>query len=68
MQKPGFLIKSWLGCRNPPRNPVSDSVFLQEFDPKLIQRAYDKLTILVGGVDMAAGRAAINQAKRVKLI
>ena len=35
---------------------------MQEFDPKLIRYAYDKLTILVGCVDTAAGRAAINQA------
>ena len=37
------------------------TAFLQEFDPKLIRYAYDKLTILVGCVDTAAGRAAINQ-------
>jgi hypothetical protein len=40
---------------------VDATAFVQEFDPKLIRYAYDKLTILVGCVDTAAGRAAINQ-------
>ncbi|WP_445174807.1 hypothetical protein [Microcoleus sp.] len=40
---------------------VDTTAFVQEFDPKLIRYAYDKLTILVGCVDTAAGRAAINQ-------
>jgi hypothetical protein len=38
------------------------TAFVQEFDPKLIRYAYDKLTIVVGCGDTAAGRAAINQA------
>jgi len=41
---------------------VDTTAFVQEFDPKLIRYTYDKLTILVGYVDTAAGRAAINQA------
>jgi hypothetical protein len=40
---------------------VDATAFVQEFDPKLIRYAYDKLTIVVGCVDTAAGRAAINQ-------
>jgi hypothetical protein len=40
---------------------VDTAAFVQEFDPKLIRYAYDKLTILVGCVDTAAGKAAINQ-------
>ena len=38
------------------------TAFVQEFDPKLIRYDYDKLTILVGCVDTAAGRSAIKQA------
>jgi hypothetical protein len=41
---------------------VDATAFVQEFDPKLIRYDYDKLTILVGCVDTAAGRSAINQA------
>ncbi len=41
---------------------VDATAFVQEFDPKLIRYAYDKLTILVWCVDTAAGRSAINQA------
>jgi len=41
---------------------VDTTAFVQEFNPKLIRYAYDKLTILVGCVDTAAGRSAINQA------
>lgn len=40
---------------------VDTTALVQEFDPKLIRYSYDKLTILVGCVDTAAGRAAINQ-------
>jgi len=47
---------------------VDMTAFVQDFGPKPIRYAYDKFTILVGCVDTAAGRAAINQAKRVKSI
>lgn len=35
------------------------TAFLQEFDPKLIRYAYEKLTILVGCVDTTAGRSTM---------